>query len=100
MRKELFYSVRKMDVLQDLLDDPDITEIMVNGPDQIFYEKEGKIHPFNRKFTSDEKLMDVILQIVGDCNRVVNESMPIVDARLSNGDRVNVVSLGKDRLSI
>lgn len=91
IRKELFYSVRKLDVLQELLDDPEITEIMVNGPDVIFYEKEGHIYPWDKHFSSQEKLMDVILQIVGKCNRVVNESMPIVDARLSNGDRVNVV---------
>lgn len=91
IRRDIFYAVRKMDILQELLDDPDITEIMVNGPNQIFYEKEGHIYPWEKRFFSEEKLMDVILQIVGKCNRVVNESMPIVDARLSNGDRVNVV---------
>lgn len=91
IRRDIFYAVRKMDILQELLDDPDITEIMVNGPNQIFYEKEGHIYPWEKRFSSEEKLMDVILQIVGKCNRVVNESMPIVDARLSNGDRVNVV---------
>jgi len=90
-RKEIYYSVRKMDVLEELLEDPEITEIMVNGPDHIFYEKEGKIYPWERGFSSMEKLMDVILQIVGSCNRVVNESMPIVDARLANGDRINAV---------
>ena len=91
IRKDLFYSVRKLDILQELLDDPDITEIMVNGPDVIFYEKDGHLYLWNKRFSSREKLMDVILQIVGTCNRVVNESMPIVDARLSNGDRVNAV---------
>ena len=91
IRKELFYAVRKLDILQELLDDPEITEIMVNGPDCIFFEKEGRIYNWNKKFTSGEKLMDVIQQIVGNCNRVVNESSPIVDARLENGDRVNVV---------
>lgn len=91
IRKELFYSVRKLDVLQELLDDPGITEIMVNGPDTIFYEKAGHIYRWEKRFSSKEKLLDVILQIVGKCNRVINESMPIVDARLSNGDRVNVV---------
>ena len=90
-RKEIYYSVRKMDVLEELLEDPEITEIMVNGPNHIFYEKEGKIYPWERGFSSTEKLMDVILQIVGSCNRVVNESMPIVDARLDNGDRINAV---------
>lgn len=91
LRKDVFYSVRKLDVLQELLDDPAITEIMVNGPEVIFYEKEGQIYRWDKQFSSKEKLMDVILQIVGKCNRAVNESMPIVDARLSNGDRVNVV---------
>lgn len=91
IRKELFYSVRKLDILQELLDDPEITEIMVNGPDCIFFEKNGRIYNWNKKFTNGEKLMDVIQLIVGNCNRVVNESSPIVDARLDNGDRVNVV---------
>lgn len=91
IRKELFYSVRKLDVLQELLDDPEITEIMVNGPGKIFYEKEGHIYPWKKCFSGEEKLMDVIQQIVGKCNRAVNESIPIVDARLDNGDRVNVV---------
>ena len=91
LRKELFYSVRKLDVLQELLEDPEITEIMVNGPDHIFVEKNGRIEESNLKFTSYQKLEDVIMQIVGRCNRVVNESKPIVDARLENGDRVNVV---------
>lgn len=91
LRKDVFYSVRKLDVLQELLDDPAVTEIMVNGPEVIFYEKEGQIYRWDKQFSNKEKLMDVILQIVGKCNRAVNESMPIVDARLSNGDRVNVV---------
>ncbi len=89
--QELFYSVRKLDVLQELLDDETVTEIMVNGPARIFIERGGKITAWNKKFTSREKLEDVIQQIVGRCNRVVNEASPIVDARLENGDRVNVV---------
>lgn len=91
LRKDVFYSVRKLDILQELLDDPTITEIMVNGPEVIFYEREGQIYRWKKQFSGEDRLMDVILQIVGSCNRVVNESMPIVDARLSNGDRVNVV---------
>lgn len=91
LRQELFYSVRKLDVLQELLDDNSVTEIMVNGPDSIFVEREGKLSKWEKSFTSREKLEDVIQQIVGKCNRVVNESMPIVDARLENGSRVNVV---------
>lgn len=91
LQKEMFYSIRRLDVLQELLDDDAITEIMVNGPDHIFLEREGKIVSWEKHFSSKEKLEDVIQQIVGRCNRVVNESMPIVDARLANGDRVNVV---------
>lgn len=91
LQKEIFYSVRRLDILQELLDDDSVTEIMVNGPEDIFLEREGKIERWQGSFSSMEKLEDVIQQIVGRCNRVVNESMPIVDARLANGDRVNVV---------
>ncbi len=91
LRQELFYSVRKLDVLQELIDDNSVTEIMVNGPDSIFVERNGMLSKWNKSFTSKEKLEDVIQQIVGKCNRVVNESMPIVDARLENGARVNAV---------
>lgn len=89
--KELFYSIRKLDILQELLDDVSITEIMVNGTDAIFMEKEGRIFQSETRFANKEKLEDVIQQIVGKCNRVVNEASPIVDARLENGARVNVV---------
>lgn len=91
LRQELFYSVRKLDVLQELIDDNTVTEIMVNGQGNIFVEQEGKLFRWEKEFTSQEKLEDVIQQIVGRCNRVVNEAMPIVDARLENGARVNVV---------
>ena len=91
LRQELFYSVRKLDVLQELIDDETVTEIMVNGPETIFVERNGKLMKWHKTFTSREKLEDVIQQIVGKCNRVVNESMPIVDARLENGSRVNAV---------
>ena len=91
LRQELFYSVRKLDVLQELVEDETVTEIMVNGPDAIFIERDGKLARWPKAFTSREKLEDVIQQIVGRCNRVVNESMPIVDARLDNGARVNAV---------
>ncbi|MDE5866511.1 MAG: CpaF family protein [Lachnospiraceae bacterium] len=91
LRKELFHAVRKLDVLQELIDDTDITEIMINGPDNIFIEKKGRLIHSEMKFESKEKLCDVIQQIVAACNRVVNESSPIVDARLENGARVNVV---------
>ena len=91
LRQELFYSVRKLDVLQELIEDETVTEIMVNGPDSIFVERKGKLTRWPKYFTDQEKLEDVIQQIVGRCNRVVNEQNPIVDARLENGDRVNVV---------
>ena len=91
LRQELFYSVRKLDVLQELVDDETVTEIMVNGPDTIFVERDGRLIRWHKSFTSAEKLEDVIQQIVGKCNRVINESMPIVDARLENGSRVNAV---------
>lgn len=91
LRKEIFYSIRKLDVLQDLIDDTDITEIMINGPDCIFIEKAGQLTRYEEGFESAEKLLDVIQQIVSSCNRTVNEASPIVDARLENGSRVNVV---------
>lgn len=91
LRRELFNAIRRLDVLQDLIEDPSVTEIMINGPDHIFIEQEGRVTRTRRAFLSKEKLEDVVQQIVSACNRVVNESSPIVDARLSNGDRVNVV---------
>lgn len=91
LRQELFYSVRKLDVLQELIEDETVTEIMVNGPDAIFVERGGQLGKWDKSFTSREKLEDVIQQIAGRCNRVINESMPIVDARLENGARVNAV---------
>ena len=91
LRQDLFHSIRRMDVLQDLLEDPEVTEIMVNGPDNIFIEKAGRLSRYPGKFSSAQKLDDVIQQIVGASNRVVNASSPIVDCRLANGDRVNVV---------
>ena len=91
LRQELFCSVRKLDVLQELLEDPGVTEIMVNGWQHIFVEREGKLSPWGKHFTSPEKLDDVIQQIAGRCNRVINTLHPIVDARLENGSRVNAV---------
>lgn len=87
----LFNSLRKLDVLQELLEDTEITEIMVNGADHIFYEKGGWIYESDRRFSSRDKLNDVIQQIAGYSNRMVNEASPIVDARLPDGSRVNIV---------
>ena len=89
--KEVYYAVRKYDILQELMDDNRITEIMVNGSECIFIEKDGKMQRYDNRFSSKEKLEDIIQQIVAKANRVVNESSPIVDARLENGSRVNVV---------
>ena len=91
LRQELFHSIRRLDVLQDLREDDAVTEIMVNGPDNIFVERAGELFPYPGSFSSAEKLEDVIQQIVGASNRVVNTASPIVDCRLRNGDRVNVV---------
>ncbi len=91
IRRRVFDSIRKLDVLQQLVDDPEITEIMINGTDNIFIEKSGAIIESKYRFDSKEKLEDVVQQIVSSCNRVVNESSPIVDARLENGSRVNIV---------
>ncbi len=91
LRRELFDAVRKLDILQELVDDPHITEIMINGPDHVFIERDGRLFRSDMRFESKEKLENVIQQIVAACNRVVNEASPIVDARLQNGARVNVV---------
>lgn len=89
--RALFHSFRKLDLLQELLEDPSISEIMVNGPDRIFVEKEGKIFSLDRKFPSLRKLEDVAQQIASASNRIVNEYTPIADARLEDGSRVSIV---------
>ncbi len=87
----LFNAVRKLDILQPILDDNTITEIMINGPDNIFIERQGSISKLDICFESKEKLEDVIQSIVSKVNRTVNEASPIVDARLQDGSRVSVV---------
>lgn len=89
--KELFNAFRKLDLLQELLEDDEITEIMINGTQNIFIEKAGVITKSDKRFAAREKLEDVIQQIVAGSNRLVNEASPIVDARLADGSRVNVV---------
>lgn len=91
LSKELFYALRKLDILQELIEDPGVTEIMVNGTEAIFIERKGALFQWDRQFASKEVLEGVVQQIVGRMNRVVNESNPIVDTRLSNGSRVNIV---------
>lgn len=88
---EIFNSVRRLGPLQSLIDNEEISEIMVNGPNDIFIEKSGKMMKFEGKMESEEQLEDIIQQIVSKVNRTVNEANPIVDARLSDGSRVNVV---------
>ena len=87
----VFNSMRRMDILEPLLKDPSITEIMINGPDNIFIEKNGRSEKIPMRFETKEQLEDMIQRIVSKINRSVNEAQPIVDARLSDGSRVNVV---------
>ena len=91
LQKEIFNSIRRLDVLQELIDDNSISEIMINGAKDIFIEREGRIVRWEKKFDSNRKLEDVIQTIVASSNRIVNESSPIVDARLKDGSRVNIV---------
>ena len=90
-QKEIYHSLRKLDALQELIDDPSVTEIMVNGAEHIFFEKDGHVEKWDRQFYSKEKLEDVIQQIVAAGNKIVNEANPIVDTRLADGSRVNIV---------
>lgn len=91
LRRRLFDAFRRLDILQELLEDDSITEIMVNGHRDIFVERQGRVFRWDKSFDSCQKLEDVIQQIVSRVNRVVNESSPMVDARLPDGSRVNVV---------
>ena len=91
LSRRLFHSLRKLDVLQELIEDESVTEIMINGVEDIFVEKNGRICRSDKRFISEAKLGDVIQQIVSGTNRYVNELSPIVDARLEDGSRVNVV---------
>ena len=91
LRREIFNSIRRLDILQELVEDAEITEIMINGASRIFIEKAGRIEEWDRQFESERKLFDIIQQIVSGANRVINETNPIVDARLYDGSRVNIV---------
>ncbi len=91
LRNEAYNSLRKYDVIQEYLDDEEVTEIMINGEKDIFIEKRGVIEKSKKVFESKEKLEDVIQAMVAGCNRAVNEASPIQDARLSNGERVSIV---------
>lgn len=91
IKRDLFNSLRRLDVLSELLDDDEVTEVMINGCDNIFVERRGKLFRYERSFESEERLKSIIQHVVAKCNRVVNEASPIVDARLEDGSRVNVV---------
>ncbi|PWW02522.1 type II/IV secretion system protein [Paenibacillus cellulosilyticus] len=102
--RRVFHSFRGLDVLQPLIDDPEVTEIMINGHQQIFVERKGQLTRWPTSFESEERLHDMIQAIVAGVNRTVNESNPIVDARLKDGSRVHVVlppvALGGPSLTI
>lgn len=91
LRRDIFNSIRRLDVLQDLIEDDSITEIMVNGPNKIFYEKSGRLYLSDRAFESEKKLEDIVQRIASEVNRSINEASPITDARLADGSRVNLV---------
>lgn len=91
LRRQVFYSLRKLDVLQELVEDESISEIMINGYDCIFVERDGEVFKTDKSFENKERYEDIVQQIVSKANRVVNRMNPIVDARLDNGSRVNVI---------
>ena len=91
LSREVFYALRKLDFLQDLLEDEAVTEIMINGYEHIFIERGGRLYRYPEKFSSEEKLYQVVQQIASSANRMVNEMHPIVDARLEDGSRVNII---------
>ena len=91
LSRDIFFAIRKLDILEELTTDPGVTEIMINGTESIFIERSGHLMQWDKTFDSIEKLEDVIQQIVAKCNRCVNEASPIADARLENGSRVNIV---------
>lgn len=91
LKKELFDSFRRLDLLQELIEDPEVTEIMVNGAQHIFVERGGILCRWEKHFTTSEQLEDLIQQIVSRVNRTVNLASPITDARLEDGSRVHVV---------
>ena len=91
LERQVFSSIRGLGILDGIMDDPSITEVMVNGPDKIFIEKNGRVVRLDERFESERRLEDIIQRIVGRAGREVNQANPIVDTRLSDGSRVNVV---------
>lgn len=91
LRTSIFNTLRRLDVLQELLEDDTVTEIMVNGYDCIYVERKGKLSKWKKGFLNEERYLDILQQIVASTNRMVNTSSPIVDARLQDGSRVHIV---------
>lgn len=91
IQREIFNGIRRLDLLQELIEDPLVTEIMVNGPRDIFVERGGRLFRWDKQFPSGQKLEDVVQQIVSFCNRNISKANPIADARLADGSRVNIV---------
>ena len=91
LRKEVYNSIKRYDVIQEFLDDEEVSEIMINGTEAVFVERRGVLYKTDKVFSSKEKLEDVIQQMVGACNRTVNEAYPVADARLLSGERINIV---------
>ena len=91
LKDEIFHGIRGLDILEELLADDSVTEIMINGHENIFYEKKGKLYLWEKQFASEERLRDVIQKMAAEANRVVNEASPIADTRLLDGSRVNIV---------
>ena len=91
LRRDIFNTVKRLDILQNLIDDDSVTEIMVNGYRDIFFERDGKIEKYNKEFESREMLLDVVQRIAARSNKIVNEALAIVDTRLDDGSRVNIV---------
>ncbi len=91
LKKSLFDMFRRLGPLQELVDDPSVTEIMVNGSKEIFIEKDGRTQKWQKKFEDEDQLEDLIQKIVGRVNRIVNRATPICDAMLEDGSRVNIV---------
>lgn len=91
LKEEIFHAIRGLDILEELLADEAVTEIMINGHQSVFYEKGGRLYLWEKQFSSEERLRDVIQKMAAGANRVVNEASPIADTRLADGSRVNIV---------
>ena len=89
--KRVFSSLRGLGILDEILAEDSITEIMINGPENIFVERNGQLYRYRRQFESEQYLLDIIQRIVGKAGKEVNQANPIVDTRLPDGSRVNVV---------